>query len=266
MLNRLALAFACILPAHLALACGGPVAAAFPFRLAGFERVVDNPEPPGAGVRISFLGHASFLIETAGNVTAVTDYNGVMVPGFPPDIATMNHAHSTHFTDHPDPRIPHVLRGWRDDGGPAQIDLTVGDMHVTNLPTNIRDWGSGATVMYGNSIFVFAADGLCIAHLSHLHHELTADDVASLGPVDVVMAPVDNFLTLTHAELATVIDALHPAVVIPMHMFGRGDVAHFASVMQGRYTLVHNPTPTLTLTRDTLPASPEIIELPVAPH
>ena len=75
---------------------------------------------------------------------AVTDYNGINVPvRAAPDIATMNHAHSTHYTDHPDPRIPHVLLGWRDDGKPAEIDLTVGDMHVSNLQTNIRDWQSG---------------------------------------------------------------------------------------------------------------------------
>ena len=39
---------------------------------------------------ISFLGHASFLIETPGGVRAVTDYNGYNVPVDPPDIATMN--------------------------------------------------------------------------------------------------------------------------------------------------------------------------------
>ena len=75
------------------------------------------------GLRITFLGHASFLIETPQGVRVVTDYNGVNVPEFPPDIATMNHAHSTHYTDHPDPRIKYVMHGWRDDGGPAQIDL-----------------------------------------------------------------------------------------------------------------------------------------------
>jgi hypothetical protein len=57
-----------------------------------------------AALTITFLGHASFLIETPGHVTAVTDYNGVNIPADPPDIATMNHAHSTHNTDHPDPR------------------------------------------------------------------------------------------------------------------------------------------------------------------
>ena len=32
------------------------------------------------------------------------------------------------------------------EGKPADIDLTVGDMHVANLPTNIRDWQGGTEV------------------------------------------------------------------------------------------------------------------------
>src|ERR1700760_880518 len=52
-------------------------------------------------VSITFLGHASFLIESPGGVRVVTDYNGINVPVDPPDIATMNHAHSTHYTDYP---------------------------------------------------------------------------------------------------------------------------------------------------------------------
>ena len=32
-----------------------------------------------------------------------TDYNDYVKPRVLPDIATMNHAHSTHYTDNPDP-------------------------------------------------------------------------------------------------------------------------------------------------------------------
>lgn len=36
-----------------------------------------------------------------------------------PTVVTMNNAHGTHFTSNPDPRIPHVLRGWADGNLPA---------------------------------------------------------------------------------------------------------------------------------------------------
>ncbi|HME24366.1 MAG TPA: MBL fold metallo-hydrolase [Acetobacteraceae bacterium] len=212
-------------------------------------------------LNITFLGHASFLIETPGGVRAVTDYNGVNVPAEPPDIATMNHAHSTHYTDHPDPRIPRVLHGWRDDGKPADIDLTVGDLHVSNLPTNIRDW-QGGTEMYGNSIFLFQSAGVCIAHLSHLHHLLTEQDLTLLGHIDVVMAPVDGVYTMSQPDMAAVLDQLHPRLVLPMHYFTHDVVARFIDLVRDRFAVRFSDPPTLRVSRATLPATPTIVVLP----
>jgi L-ascorbate metabolism protein UlaG (beta-lactamase superfamily) len=212
-------------------------------------------------ITVTFLGHASFLIESPGGVRAVTDYNGINIPADPPDIATMNHAHSTHYTDHPDPRIPHVLHGWRDDGGPAEIDLTVGDMHVSNLPTNIRDW-QGGTEMYGNSIFLFETGGVCIAHLSHLHHLLTEQDLVLLGHIDVVMAPVDGVYTMSQPDMAAVLQQIHPRLVLPMHYFTRDVVERFVALVKDRYAVRFSDTPTMQLSRATLPERPTIVVLP----
>ncbi len=212
-------------------------------------------------VSITFLGHASFLIATPGGVRAVTDYNGVNVPVEPPDIATMNHAHSTHYTDHPDPRIPHVLHGWRDDGRPADIDLTVRDLHVSNLPTNIRDW-QGGTEMYGNSIFMFESAGLCIAHLSHLHHLLTEQDLVLLGHIDVVMAPVDGVYTMSQPDMAAVLEQMDPGLVLPMHYFTRDVVDRFVDLVRDRYAVRFSDTPTMVVSRATLPSRPTIVVLP----
>jgi L-ascorbate metabolism protein UlaG (beta-lactamase superfamily) len=208
---------------------------------------------------ITFLGHASFLIETPGGVRAVTDYNA-NVPAEPPDIATMNHAHSTHYTDHPDPRIPHVLHGWRDDGKPAELDLTVGDLHVSNLPTNIRDW-QGGTEVYGNSIFLFESAGVCIAHLSHLHHLLAAQDLVLLGHIDVVMAPVDGVYTMSQSDMAAVLEQIHPRLVLPMHYFTRDVVERFVELVPDRYAVRFSDTPTVLVSRETLPQRPTVLIL-----
>ena len=45
-------------------------------------------------VRLTFVGHASFLIESPSGVRAVTDYSGVHRPPAVPDIVTMNNAHT----------------------------------------------------------------------------------------------------------------------------------------------------------------------------
>src|SRR5665213_3176203 len=120
-------------------------------------------------VRLNYIGHSTFLIESPQLVRIATDYNDYVRPTLLPDIATMNHAHSTHYTDRPDPGIKYVLRGWADNEKPARIDLTYKDVRVRNVPTNIRTWG-GDTERHGNSIFIFEIANLCIAHLGHLHH------------------------------------------------------------------------------------------------
>ena len=43
-------------------------------------------------------------------------------------IVTMNRAHTTHYTNSPDPSIRHVLRGWNPDGGAAQHDITLEEL------------------------------------------------------------------------------------------------------------------------------------------
>ena len=120
-------------------------------------------------VRIRFLGHASFALETAGGNLAVTDYTGYIgKPDVVPDVVTMNIAHDTHFTDTPDPRIPLVLRGWGEVGEPARIDEEMGDLRVRNVTSDLRGpFGEGGR-KDGNSIFIFEAAGLCIGHLGHL--------------------------------------------------------------------------------------------------
>ena len=239
---------------QLAAACG--VSAALPQ-----PHVMRASTAEDDAVTITFIGHASFEIETPAHLRAVTDYNGYNIPDAIPDVVTMNHAHSTHFTDHPDPRIRSVLHGWRDDGGPARIDFSERDLRIHNLPTNIRNWGGG-TEMYGNSIFVFETAGLCIAHLGHLHHLLTADDLAALGELDVVMAPVDGGYTLSHEDVLTVLDALHPRLVLPMHAFNEAVLQRFLALARDHYAIRLNPSPSVSLTRASLPAAPEILVLP----
>src|SRR5258708_36123827 len=89
-------------------------------------------------VRITYVGHSTFLIESPKLVRIATDYNDWVKPPVLPDIVTMNHAHSTHFTDRPDPGIKFVLRGWRDDGQPAGYDISLPDGRVHSVATNIR--------------------------------------------------------------------------------------------------------------------------------
>ena len=213
-------------------------------------------------VRITYIGHATFLIESPELVRIATDYNDYVRPPVVPDIATMNHAHDTHYTDHPDPAIKYVLRGWGpSETEPAIWDLKHRDVRVRNVPTNIRN-GFGGTERYGNSIFVFEIANLCIAHLGHLHHTLTPSHLADLGAIDVVMVPVDGVWTLNQDEMIEVLRQIKPKIIIPMHIFAQATLDKFLTRIGDSYGVRHAQAPTVVLTRSELPAEPEIMVLP----
>jgi len=211
--------------------------------------------------RITYSGHSTFLIESPQLVRIATDYNDYVRPPLLPDIATMNHAHSTHFTDRPDPGIQFVLRGWAGGEAPARHDLQYKDVRVRNVPTNIRDWGGG-TERHGNSIFIFELANLCIAHLGHLHHTLTQQQLDEIGHIDVVMVPVDGSYTLDLEGMIEVLQALKAPLMMPMHYFSSYTLNRFVSRLGADWDVEYAETPSIVVSKATLPAKPKILVLP----
>jgi L-ascorbate metabolism protein UlaG (beta-lactamase superfamily) len=213
-------------------------------------------------VRITYVGHATFLIESPQLVRIATDYNDYVRPPVLPDIITMNHAHDTHYTDHPDPAIKYVLRGWGDTPDkPALYDLQYRDVRVRNVPTNIRNL-SGGTERYGNSIFIFEIANLCIVHLGHLHHTLTQQQLNAIGRPDVVLAPVDGGLTLDLDGMMEVLTALKPSLIIPMHFFNAFTLARFLDRARQQWEVQHADVPSVVVSKATLPPQPQVLVLP----
>ena len=212
-------------------------------------------------VRLSFIGYATFLVESSGGVRIVTDYNDYVRSPVMPDVVTMNRAHSSHYTDFPDPKIAHVLRGWSPEGGPVKHDLEIKDVHIRNVATNIRDWSGGA-ISYGNSIFIFEVAGLCIGHLGHLHHTLTPDQLAAIGQLDIVMVPVDGGYTMDIAGMIDVIRALRARMVLPMHYFNQNTLARFLERIKSEFPVEMAPSADLVVSAKTLPAETTVIVLP----
>jgi L-ascorbate metabolism protein UlaG (beta-lactamase superfamily) len=228
-------------------------------------RVIDyRSEVPAETVRLSYIDHSMFLIQTPGGLLAVTDYNGYIGPvDMVPDVVTMNHAHGTHWTAAPDPRIPHVLRGWNPDGdGPAEHRLDLGEMLVRNVPTDIRGRFGGASEPFGNSIFVFEVEGLCIGHLGHLHQTPTPEQYAALGRLDVVMAPVDGGLTLPLPEMIALLKHVRSAIVIPMHWFSMGSLQTFLAGMEGEFRVEVREDSFIDVSLRKLPREPTVMVMP----
>ena len=213
-------------------------------------------------VEITYVTHSTFRLRTPAGVTIATDYAGYAGQGPAPTIVTMNHAHETHYTDYPDPEIEYVLRGWNPEGGPAEHRLTVADVLVRNVPTDIRSWG-GSVEPFGNSIFIFEVADLCIGHLGHLHHKPTDEQLAKIGRLDIVFAPVDGSYTLDLPSMIEVLQELRASLVIPMHYFGTASLNAFLAGMHQDFAIQIERDPTTEVSLRNLPRQPTVLVLGV---
>lgn len=212
-------------------------------------------------VGLTYVGHSTFLIETASGVTVATDFAGWAGPGVMPEVVTMNHAHSTHYTNSPDPAIEHVLRGWNPLGdGPAAHDLTIDELRIRNVTTDITGW-SQLIEKDGNSIFVFEIADLCIGHLGHLHHIPTDEQFAEIGFLDIVLAPVDGGYTMRIEDMIETLKRLRARVVIPMHAFGEFTLNKFVAEMSDIFDVVRLPEHSVVVSDANLPVRPTILVL-----
>ncbi len=235
-----------------------------PGLVAGRQLPIQHASLEPGDVGVTYVGHATFLIESPGGVRIATDYNDYVRPSVVPDVATMNRAHSTHYSDNPDPGIKTIMRGWNPGGGEApHWDRQVGDVRIRNVVTNIRQWGSDATIRDGNSIFVFETADLCIAHLGHLHHTLTPEHLRQLGRIDVVLVPVDGSYTLDIDGMMEVLASLNARLMIPMHFFSTSTLNRFLDKAAGQgWAVERQATPSVTLSRASLPPKPTVMVLP----
>ena len=208
---------------------------------------------------ITFVGHASFLIESAQGVRVLTDYNGYVEPALPPEVVTMNNSHDSHYTDFVDKNIKSVLRGWDPKGGIARHNLLIKDMRIRNVPTNLNEWNG--KLSNGNSMFVFETADLCVVHISHLHHVLSKDQLRDLGRIDIAFAPIDGQMTMSHQELFEVLDAIKPMLIIPMHYGFGGAMEAFIERARHIYPIRRHPSATIELSFRSLPRKTEVLFL-----
>jgi len=222
-----------------------------------------NALPDEFTVRISYIDHSMYLIQSHGGIDVVTDYNGFIgAIDSLPDVVTMNNAHDTHWTAFPHPDIPHVLEGWRQQGEPADHYLDLGEMLIRNATTDIRDrFGGGTAVEDNNSIFIFEVAGLCIGHLGHLHHEPSDETYAAIGRLDVVMAAVDGGLTVNTETMIRIVSRLRSSIVLPMHWWSGGSLDRFIAGLGPEFDVQRPGTSHMELSLRDLPSRPTVVVL-----
>jgi len=161
-------------------------------------------------MKITWLGHAAFLLETGG-VKIVTDpYDssvGYKPITMPVDIATVSHDHFDHNHVKGLAGNPQTVKG--------SGKVVFKEIAFTGVPT-YHD-ATGGSERGDNTVFVMEAEGMRVCHLGDLGHTLSAQQVEAIGPVDILFLPVGGTYTVDAAEATKTMQDLNPKVVIPMH-------------------------------------------------
>jgi len=113
---------------------------------------------------------------------------------------------------------------------------------------NIRDW-RGGTERHGNSILIFEIANMCIAHLGHLHHTLTRQQLNDIGRIDAVMVPVDGNLTLDLDGMIEVLQALKAPLMVPMHYFSFFTINSFLDRARQMWDVETSAVPSLVISK-----------------
>jgi len=162
-------------------------------------------------VKIKWLGHACFLITSDTGLKIITDpyftggdlsYGQIKESA---DIVTVTHDHSDHNNVAAIGGNPKVVRGTAEVKG----------IKFKAIPTYHDEAGGGQRGR--NTILCFELDGMRLCHLGDLGHQLSDNQVAELGKIDILLIPVGGFYTIDAKVATQLCDRLKPKVIIPMH-------------------------------------------------
>ncbi len=178
---------------------------------------------------VTWLGHACFAIEHEGYRIVTDPWREV--PGFGEMKTKANAVYCSH--------------GHYDHAAMETVTLTSGSTSpftVTEIPT-FHDEVQGKK-RGENTVRIFEADGIRIAHLGDLGHLLGDAALAALRGVDVLLIPIGGVYTVDPREAKQISDAVSARITVPMH-YRRGelgfeniaDVEEFLSLFDSRRIL-----------------------------
>ena len=160
---------------------------------------------------IKWNGHSCFTITNEKGTRIVTDpfsdVIGYKSLDLNAEIATISHDHFDHnYLE----AIKSNFTAIRERG-----HFKVNGINIKGIKT-YHDTNSGAD-RGENTVYTYKVDGVNVCHLGDLGHELSEEQVESIGKVDILMVPVGGLYTIDAEVAAKVVGQLDPKVVIPMH-------------------------------------------------
>lgn len=162
-------------------------------------------------MEITYLGHSSFKIKTK-TASVITDpfdpkMVGLKYTNADAEIVTVSHGHEDHNMTAMVNSAKKIIQG------PGEYEISgISIIGYRSFHDNKKGEERGK-----NTIYIFEAEGLRIAHLGDLGHALSDDMVSEIGSIDVLMIPVGGTYTIGSKEATEVASKIGPYFIIPMH-------------------------------------------------
>lgn len=213
-------------------------------------------------MKIKYVAHACFVIETEGGTRILTDpYEPGSFDGAVKYKPVSESAHIVLVSHH------HADHNWVEGvtGDPVVVDepgeKTIGDVQVLGVGS-YHDTSSGSE-RGENVIYRIYAEGISVCHLGDLGHALDEESAARLRPVDVLLLPVGGTFTIDARVAGQVREILSPRLSIPMHFKTDGvdfPIAPVDSYLDGLDDVARSGSSEISLNRDDLPSGTVLLE------
>jgi L-ascorbate metabolism protein UlaG (beta-lactamase superfamily) len=216
-------------------------------------------------MRITWYGHAAFLIETEGTRIILDPYRSPDSGGYEPidepaDVVVVSHENDRYHS-HLGQIVPpfEVMRA---------LEFPVGGVEFRGIRLQAVPVFETPEKLPGDEVAIihFRAEGLQVVFLGDLGHPLAPEELAPLQGADIVLAAAGGPPTLDFSDIPPLLNAIAPRVIIPMHYktprinLNIQPLDRFLEVLPG--VAVERPgTGTIELTRETLPSCRTILSL-----
>jgi L-ascorbate metabolism protein UlaG (beta-lactamase superfamily) len=159
-------------------------------------------------------GDTTVFIDPLGDVATLAGRGGLNVE-YPPiegvsaDLLLVTHEHADHNGVERIDGEPVVLRSTA-----GRLDSPIGE--VVAVASEHDD--EAGTRRGPNTIFVFALDGIRVAHFGDFGQRALRDEQAkAIGDIDLIFVPVGGGATIDGEQAAGVVQRLGPRWIVPMH-------------------------------------------------
>lgn len=132
---------------------------------------------------------------------------GLKYSGVEADIVTISHDHADHNQAALVKNVKKVV------DGPGEYEI----LGISIIGFSSFHDDKNGSLRGKNTIYVFEMDGLRLAHLGDLGHELSERLVEDMGEIDILMIPVGAEYTIGPDIATSIVQAIEPKFVIPMH-------------------------------------------------